>query len=115
MLLRVLENPSNLLLNLFLWTQQAAENLPSKRLKNADLYITCFESAFICTMISLIFEQKYNIANALSKQAIYNRLKSLDFYLHIFQINGANYTKSHFGLSKWLREHALWQPLPGRQ
>jgi hypothetical protein len=26
-----------------------------------------------------------------------------------------NYTKSRFGLSQWLLEHALWQPLPGRQ
>jgi hypothetical protein len=36
-------------------------------------------------------------------------------YQNSFSDSKAYYTKSHFGLSKWLREHALWQPLPGRQ
>jgi hypothetical protein len=40
-------------------------------------------------------------------QKILNRFRGSDFW--------SSNTKSHFGLSKWLREHALWQPMPGRQ
>jgi hypothetical protein len=43
--------------------------------------MNCFESAFVCAMISLIFERKYHIINALSKRFMYilNHHKKLDF------------------------------------
>jgi hypothetical protein len=52
-----------------------------RKTRKFPIYMNCFESAFICAMIGLIFEQKYHIANALSKQFVYilNHPKKLDF------------------------------------